>query len=104
MAARYRSGYLVPGGVERSLTQKPWRPGTPSPGLNPHPKLDPALYRRIERSAVLQGFDQATVPALLRMLLKQGKPAHENEPCYDKSGYDLLHHGCHSMGLATAGR
>jgi len=33
MAARYRSGYLVPGGVERSLTQKPWRPGTPSPGI-----------------------------------------------------------------------
>ena len=32
MAARYRSGYLVSGGVERSLTQKPWRPGTPSPG------------------------------------------------------------------------
>jgi hypothetical protein len=27
MAARYRSGYLVPGGVERSLTQRPWRPG-----------------------------------------------------------------------------
>ena len=26
MTARYRSGYLVPGGVERSLTQKPWRP------------------------------------------------------------------------------
>jgi hypothetical protein len=39
MAARYRSGYLVPGGVERSLTQKPWRPGTPSPGIIPHPKL-----------------------------------------------------------------
>jgi len=27
MAERYRSGYLVSGGVERSLTQKPWRPG-----------------------------------------------------------------------------
>jgi hypothetical protein len=27
MAARYRSGYLVSGGVEHSLTQKPWRPG-----------------------------------------------------------------------------
>jgi hypothetical protein len=26
MAARYRSGYLVSGGVERSSTQKPWRP------------------------------------------------------------------------------
>ena len=26
MAARYHSGYLVPGGVEQSLTQKPWRP------------------------------------------------------------------------------
>jgi len=26
MAARYCSGYLVLGGVEHSLTQKPWRP------------------------------------------------------------------------------
>jgi len=50
---------------------------------------------------VLQGFDQATVQALLRMLLNVGKPAHEDERCYDKSGYDPLHHGCHSMGLAT---
>jgi len=39
MAARYRSGYFVPGGVKRSLTQKPWRPGTLSPGTGPHPKL-----------------------------------------------------------------
>jgi hypothetical protein len=39
MAARYRSGYLLSGGVERSLTQKPWRPGRPSPGIGPHPKL-----------------------------------------------------------------
>ena len=59
------------------------------------------LYRRIERSAVLQGLDQATVPALLRMLLNEGKPAHQNQSCYDKSGYDVLRHGCHSMGLAT---
>jgi len=28
MAARYRSGYLVSGGVKRSFTQKPWRPET----------------------------------------------------------------------------
>jgi hypothetical protein len=40
MAARYHSGYLVPGGVERSLTQKPWRPETSSPGYHPHPKPD----------------------------------------------------------------
>ena len=46
MAARYRSGYLVPGGVERSLTQKPWRPGTPSPGIIPHPELKSVLERR----------------------------------------------------------
>ena len=88
MAARYRSGYLVPSGVERSLTQKPWRPGTPSPGSIPHPKFNPmdrppalvravpVLYRGIERSAGLQGFDQATVQARLRMLLNEGKPGH----------------------------
>ena len=34
MAARYRSGYLVSGGVERSSTQKPWRPESPSPGIH----------------------------------------------------------------------
>ena len=32
------------------------------------------------------------------MLLNEGKPDHENQSCYDKSGDDLLHHGCHSMG------
>jgi len=34
------------------------------------------------------------------MLLNEGKPAHENQSCYDKCGYDLLHHGWHSMRLA----
>jgi hypothetical protein len=28
MAARYRSGYLVSGGVKPSFTHKPWRPET----------------------------------------------------------------------------
>ena len=39
MAARYRSGYLVPGGVEHSLTQKPWRPVNVFTWNNPHPNF-----------------------------------------------------------------
>src|SRR5262249_36280691 len=69
--------------------------GRPIPGV-------PALDRRIERSAALQGFDQATVHAFLRVRLNEGKPAHENQSYYDKSSYDVLRHGCPSMFLAAA--
>ncbi|WP_439358230.1 hypothetical protein [Bradyrhizobium sp. DASA03007] len=44
MAARYRSGYLIPGGVERSLTQKPWRPVNAFTWNRPHPKFSLLLY------------------------------------------------------------
>jgi hypothetical protein len=37
------------------------------------------------------------------MLLGIGKHAHDNQSHYDKSGYDVLQHGCHSMGLARYG-
>jgi hypothetical protein len=104
MAARYRSGSSLTAAGSALSPGSFGDRGTPSPGLIPNPMLGPPLYRRIERSAVLQGFNQATVPARLRMLLNEGKPAHENERRYDKSGYDPLHHGCHSMRLATAGR
>ena len=46
MAARYRSGYLVPGGVEHSLTQKPGDRETPSPGSSPHPSVPSCTLAR----------------------------------------------------------
>jgi hypothetical protein len=44
MAERYRSGYLVSGGVERSLTQKPWRPVNAFTWNHPHPKFSLLAY------------------------------------------------------------
>jgi hypothetical protein len=37
-------------------------------------------------------------PAKFIMFLGVGKHTHENQSRYDTSGYDVLHHGCHSMG------
>ena len=37
------------------------------------------------------------MPALM-VLLGVGKQAHENQSRYHTSGYDVLHHGCHSPG------
>jgi len=34
------------------------------------------------------------------MFLGVGKQAHDNQNRYDTSGYDVLHHCCHSTGLA----
>jgi hypothetical protein len=34
------------------------------------------------------------------MFLGVGKQAHDNQNRYDTSGYEILHHGCHSTGLA----
>jgi hypothetical protein len=34
------------------------------------------------------------------MFLGISKHAHDNKSHYDKSGDDVLQHGCHSMGLA----
>jgi hypothetical protein len=31
------------------------------------------------------------------MFLDEGKPGHENQSDHDKSGYDVLHHGSHSV-------
>ena len=33
------------------------------------------------------------------MLLGVGKPDQENQSHHDTSGYDVLHHGCHSTGV-----
>jgi hypothetical protein len=44
MAARYRSGYSVPGGVERPLTQKPWRPVNAFTWSYPHPNSHFCAY------------------------------------------------------------
>ena len=34
------------------------------------------------------------------MFLGVSHHAHDNESHYDKSGYEVLHHGCNSTGLA----
>jgi hypothetical protein len=34
------------------------------------------------------------------MFLGVGKHDYDNQNYYDTSGYDILHHGCHSTGLA----
>ena len=34
------------------------------------------------------------------MFLGISKHAHDNQSHYDKSGYEILHHGCDSTGLA----
>ena len=34
------------------------------------------------------------------MFLGVSKHAHDNDSHYDKSGDEVLHHGCHSTGLA----
>jgi hypothetical protein len=34
------------------------------------------------------------------MFLGEGKRAHDHQSHQDKSGYDILHHGYHSRGLA----
>jgi hypothetical protein len=60
MAARYRSGYHVSGGVERSRTQKPWRPGTPSPGFSPHPSEDRENWPFSELTRSVAKLDQNT--------------------------------------------
>jgi hypothetical protein len=36
------------------------------------------------------------------MFLGISKYAHGNQSHYDKSGYDVLQHGCHSTGLARS--
>jgi hypothetical protein len=47
-----------------------------------------------------KGFED--VPALaLKVLLGVGKQNHENQSCYDTSGYDVLHHGCHSAVVSA---
>jgi hypothetical protein len=46
---------------------------------------------------LLKGFDQVAIPAFM-VLLGEGKQAHQNQSRQDTSGYDVLHHGCHSTG------
>jgi hypothetical protein len=36
------------------------------------------------------------------VLLGEGKQAHQNQSRQDTSGYDVLHHGCHSTGDRAA--
>ncbi len=47
-----------------------------------------------------KGFEDVPTPAL-KVLLGVGKQEHENQSNQDTSGYNLLHHGCYSMGLAS---
>src|SRR5258706_9979946 len=53
----------------------------------------------------LKGFGQVpvlknfAVPAFM-VLLGEGKQAHHHQSRQDKSGYEVLHHGYHSTGLA----
>lgn len=50
---------------------------------------------------LLKGFDQVAIPAFM-VLLGEGKHAEENQSRQDTSGYDVLHHGCHSTGDRAA--
>jgi hypothetical protein len=73
------------------------------------PSVRPALHFRADGSAglkgfqvgLLKGFDQVAIPAFM-VLLDEGKQAHENQCRQDTSGYDVLHHGCHSTGDRAA--
>jgi len=58
-----------------------------------------ALYRRVDWAAGLKGTDRAPVQAPF-MSLGEGNQAHDHQSRQDKSGYEVLHHGYHSTGLA----
>jgi hypothetical protein len=65
-----------------------------------------ALHFRADGSAGLKGFqvpllNQVAIPAFM-VLLGEGKQAHQNQSRQDTSGYDVLHHGCHSTGDRAA--
>jgi hypothetical protein len=60
----------------------------------------PVLHFSADRSAGIMGFEQMPVATKFVMLLGVGKHAHENQSCQNTSGYEILHHGCHSTGLA----
>jgi hypothetical protein len=82
-------------------------PAAIAASVSPSARL--ALHFRAEGSAglkgfqvsLLKGFDQVTIPAFM-VLLGEGKQAHQNQSRQDTSGYDVLHHGCHSTGDRAA--
>ena len=74
--------------------------------IGPRRFLPRPQYRRgqryIEELTEPQGLrviDRVPVQAPI-MFLGEGKQAHDHQSRQDKSGYEVLHHGYHSTGLA----
>ncbi len=56
-----------------------------------------SLHFGADRSAGLVGLDEMPMDAKFVMFLGVGQPAHENQTCQHTSGYDVPHHGSHSL-------
>jgi hypothetical protein len=50
-------------------------------------------------AVLLKVFDRVPMHAPF-VLLSVGQQGHDNQSHYDASGYEVLHHACHSTGLA----
>ena len=74
---------------------------SPSARLALHFRADGSAGLKGFQVRLLKGFDQVAIPAFM-VLLGEGKQAHQNQSRQDTSGYDVLHHGCHSTGDRAA--